>query len=571
MADVALPGAADLELAERRPWVRHYDPRVPWSIDYPSLPLHRLLEQSATGHPSHTALLYFGQRISYRQLDDLANRFANALLGLGLRKGDRVALLLPNTPEYVVAYYGTLKMGGIVVPTNPLYVAREIQHQLLDSGARVIVTLTKFYPLVESVRRATMLEHVIVANIKDFFPPVLRWLFTLFRERREGHDAAVKEARDTHRFPALLRRQPPSRPEVDVLPDDLALLQYTGGTTGVPKGAMLTHANLVANTLQACCWLPTAKEGEEVVLGALPFFHVYGMTVAMNFAVKLAASLVLMPRFEVREVLKLCSQHRPTIFPGVPTMYVAINNCPDTPKHDLRSITACISGAAPLPVEVQRCFEAITGGRLVEGYGLTEAAPVTHCNPIYGLRKAGSIGVPFPDVDAKIVDLETGEQEMPAGEPGELVLRGPQVMRGYWEMPQETAAVLRDGWLYTGDVAKRDENGYFYLVDRKKDVIITSGLNVYPREIDEVLYAHPKVREAVAVGVPDPYRGETIKAFVVLKPGEQATAEEMISYCREHLARYKVPSQVEFRESLPKTMVGKVLRRALLEEELRRR
>lgn len=306
------------------------------------------------------------------------------------------------------------------------------------------------------------------------------------------------------------------------------------------------------------------------MLGALPFFHVYGMTVAMNFALNLGASLVIMPRFEVQEALRLISRYRPTIFPGVPTMYVAINSCPETPQHDLRSIEACLSGAAPLPAEVQRQFEAITGGRLVEGYGLTEAAPVTHCNPTYGQRRAGSIGVPLPDVDARIVDLEKGETELPIGQVGELVVRGPQVMRGYWNMPEETATVLRNGWLYTGDVARRDEDGYFYLVDRKKDVIIASGFNIYPREIDEVLYAHPKVREAVAVGIPDPYRGETVKVFVVLKSGEVATEEEIIGYCRQHLARYKVPTAVEFRSSLPKSMVGKVLRRALLEEERKR-
>jgi len=560
------PESSERAIRSERPWVRFYDEHVPPTLSYPAVPLPRLLELAAQSFPERVALIYSDRQLTYRELDGYCNRFATALLELGLRPGDRVALLLPNLPQFVIAYYGTLKMGGVVVPTNPLYVEREVQHQMADSGARAVVVLDRLLPLTKATREAAALEQVIVVPQEEVVGEEGLQLAQDERRETRGKGAAVGR----YSFNELLRLGAAEAPDLSVSPSDLALLQYTGGTTGVPKGAMLTHANLVCNTVQICRWLHRGPAGEGVVLGALPFFHVYGMTVAMNFALNLGASLVIMPRFEVQEALRLISRYRPTIFPGVPTMYVAINNCPETPQHDLRSIEACLSGAAPLPAEVQRQFEAITGGRLVEGYGLTEAAPVTHCNPTYGQRRAGSIGVPLPDVDARIVDLEKGETELPIGQVGELVVRGPQVMRGYWNMPEETATVLRNGWLYTGDVARRDEDGYFYLVDRKKDVIIASGFNIYPREIDEVLYAHPKVREAVAVGIPDPYRGETVKVFVVLKSGEVATEEEIIGYCRQHLARYKVPTAVEFRSSLPKSMVGKVLRRALLEEERKR-
>ena len=562
-----LPIGDQSGVVEERAWFKHYEATVPRHIDYPKVALQRFLFESARRFPDRYAVYYFGARMTYRALAEETCRFANALRGLGVGKGDRVALMMPNCPQQLIAYYGTLTAGAVAVPTNPLYVERELQHQLADSGAETIVLLTKFVPTLRNVIEKTRVRNVIVANIKDYFPPILRLLFTLAKEQKEGHRADVGGLPGVHRMSDLLQRSSAQAPDVAVAPEDLALLQYTGGTTGVCKGAMLTHANLVANTVQTHYWMTDLKDGEETFMAVLPFFHVYGMTVAMNLAVMTAAMMILQPRFEVQEVLKAIHKLRPTIFPGVPTMYVAINNHSDVQKYDLRSIRACISGAAPLPVEVQNRFELLTGARLVEGYGLTEAAPVTHCNPIYGHRKAGSIGTPFPDVDAAIADLETGERGLPPGSTGELVLRGPQVMLGYWNNPEETRQALREGWLYTGDIAKYDEDGYFYITDRKKDIIIAGGFNISPREVEEVLFEHPKVREAVVVGIPDQYRGETVKAYVVLKDGQAATEEEIISFCRDRMARFKVPTAVEFRASLPKTMVGKVLRRVLREEE----
>lgn len=550
-----------------KPWLKHYEKLVPHTIEYPDVPLHRFLEDSARKYPNNIATIFLGAKLTYRQLSDSANAFAAALASLGVKKRDRVALLLPNCPQNLIAYYGAMKAGAIVVPTNPLYVESELQHQFADAGAETVVTLTKFYPLVKKVQPRTNVKNVIATNIKDYFPPVTSLLFTLAKEKKEGHRVEIEKSPGNYLFVDLLKQHAGRTYEAEVSADDIALFQYTGGTTGVSKGAMLTHRNLVANTIQTAKWLTDAKEGDETILGVIPFFHVYGMTAAMNFSVYIAGTLVLLPRFDLGEVLKSINKYKPGIFPGVPTMYVAINNHPNIAKYDLRSIRACISGAAPLPVEVQQRFETLTGGKLVEGYGLTEASPVTHCNPIYGLRKTGSIGLPLPDLEVKIADVETGTSEMGVGEVGELVVRGPQVMKGYWNMPEETNNVLRNGWLHTGDIAKMDEDGFFYIVDRKKDMIIAGGYNIYPRDVEEALYRHPKVKEAVVAGVPDKYRGETVKAYVVLKEGEAATEEEIIEYCRNNIARYKVPTMVEFRRELPKTLVGKVLRRVLVEEE----
>ncbi len=562
-----------------RPWYKFYDQGVPRSIHYPHIPLYRLLDDSAAKFPNNAATvfggkvgkMYLGASLTYDQLKDLTDRFAAALQALGVKKGDKVSIHLPNSPQFVIAYYGVLKTGAVVVPTNPLYVEREIEHQFNDAGVETVITLTKFYPLIRNVKGKTPLRNIIVTNIKEYFPPLLKLLFTLAVEKKEGHRLEGDLVEGTYMLQDLLKKHEPIAKPVEVDPEDLAVLLYTGGTTGIPKGAMLTHRNLVANALQVRSWLTDVQEGKEVALCALPFFHSYGMTVAMNFGIAVGATLVLMPNpRDIDEMLILIDKYQVSVFPGVPTMYVAINNHPDTPKHNLRSVRACISGAAPLPVEVKQKFEEITGGKLVEGYGLTEASPVTHCNPIYGVNKAGSIGVPFPDTDARIVDVETGTRELPPGEAGELAVKGPQVMKGYWNMPEETEMVLKDGWLLTGDIAKMDEDGYFYIVDRKKDMIIAGGYNIYPREVEEVLYQHPKVKEAVVAGVPDPYRGETVKAYIVLKEGETATEEEIIEFCRKNLAKYKVPRMVEFRDELPKSAVGKLLRRVLVEEERRK-
>jgi long-chain acyl-CoA synthetase len=559
-----------------RPWFAYYDQRVPTRLEYPDIPLHRFLSASAQKYPDRTAIIFYGRRLTYRALDESVTRFAAALADRGLAKGDRVSLLLPNCPQMVIAYYGTLRAGGLVVSTSPLYSTRELEHQLNDSGAETIVVLSKLYPLVREVAPKTGLKRIIVTNIKEFFPPMLRLLFTLLKEKQQGHRPAVERRPGTEWFSEMLALAPPKAPATPVGPDDLALLQYTGGTTGLAKGAVLTHRNLVANTIQTAAWLvkPAQRSGEgehgraEIFLGAIPFFHIYGMTVVMNLCISLGHTMVLLPQFKVQEVLETIAKYRPTFFPGVPTMYVAINNYPEVGRYDLRSIKACLSGAAPLPVEVADRFETLTGARLVEGYGLTEASPVTHANPLFGARKVGTIGLPLPDTDARIVDLETGERMLPPKEIGEVAVKGPQVMAGYWNQPSETAMVLRNGWLYTGDIGFMDEQGYFTIVDRKKEMIIAGGFNVYPREVEEPLYEHPKVREAVAVGLPDPYRGETVKVYVVLKEGERATEQEIIDFCKQRMAKHKVPTLVEFRQALPKTLVGKVLRRALREEEM---
>jgi len=471
----------------------------------------------------------------------------------------------------VLAYYGGLRAGAVMVPTSPLYVESELEHQLDDSGASVVVCLSALFGIVQRVRpRVPTLRQVIVTNIKDYFPTHLRVLFSLTRERRDGHRARLP--RDGHTFwlKHLLTKAKATDPRVAVGGNDLALLQYTGGTTGVAKGAMLTHRNLVANTLQVRAWFgPLANlDGPDVVLGVLPLFHIYAMTTIMNFSIFGGGTMVLQPRFVVEDVLKAIQRERPQLLPGVPTMYMAINNAKNLTRYNLRSLKGAISGAAPLPLEVQHKFEELTGARLIEGYGLTEASPVTHCVPLGISHAPGSIGVPLPSTEAAIFDQETGSRQLPPGEIGELAVSGPQVMQGYWQRPEETAQVLRDGWLFTGDIARQDADGFFSIVDRKKDMIITGGMNVYPRDVEEPLYAHPKVREAVAVGVPDERWGEAVKVYIVLRDGQTATEQEILDYCHSRMARYKVPKYVEFRTELPKSMVGKVLRRQLAADEV---
>ena len=558
-----------------RPWHKHWPTGVPKTIDIPKVPLHQLLRDTAKAHPSLTATLFFGATLTYRQLDEYADRFAAGLRKIGIKKGDRVGLVLPNSPQYLIAFFGVLRAGGAVVQTNPLYKPRELEELYADAGATVVVTLDIFLPNLLKAKPKTPVKHVVVADVGDFLPGLLAKLYPIKKKKdlkKEGHwPLVIPQEPWVHTFRSLLETpaEPGKEAAVDV-EKDVAVLQYTGGTTGTPKGAMLTHYNLVANVHQGVAWLPHAKPGGDRMMAALPMFHVFGLTVAMLVSVKLAASMVLHPNpREIDKILKLVTKTKPTLFPGVPTMYIAMLNHPKLGKADLRSIKACLSGAAPLPLEVSRKWEKMTGGKLVEGYGLSEASPITHANPLTpdGLVKE-CIGLPVPDTDVKIVDPETGTREMPPGEPGELCIRGPQIMKGYWGKPEETANVLRDGWLYTGDIAKIDEDGYFHIVERKKDMIIASGYNVYPREVEEILFQHPAVQEAAAIGVPDPYRGETVKAFVVLKAGSTATDQEVIAFCKERLAAFKVPKAIEFRKELPKSLVGKVLRRTLRDEEL---
>ncbi len=554
------------------PWFRHYEEGVPRTIAYPDLTLPDVLDRAATRFPDRVALRFFmdarlpAPALTYRELREQTLRFATALFQLGVRKGDRVALMLPNCPQQVVAFYGTLRLGAIPVNTNPMYVSREMREQFEDSGCETVVLLDQFYPRLREIHAATRVRRTIVVDVTDPLPWPARTIVRLAQARR-GERVRVPVETDTCLFRDLVRSYPPTPPGADLRPDDLALLQYTGGTTGTPKAAALTHRNLVANSMQAAAWFPRARDRREVFLGAIPFFHVYGLTSVLLFGVEVAAEIVVVPRPRpVDVVLEAIQRFRVTLFPGVPTLYAAINEHPRVGEYDLRSGALCVSGAAPLPREVFERFEALTGGRLVEGYGLTETSPLTHCTPLFGERRPGSIGLPFPDTEARVVDMATGSA-LPPGEDGELEVRGPQVMLGYWNRPQETAEVFHDSWLRTGDVGHVDADGFFYVVDRRKDMIDASGFKVLPREVEEVLLMHPRVREAVVAGVPDAYRGETVKAFVVLRPGEAASEEEIVEFCRLHLAPFKVPRKVEFRAELPKSMVGKYLRRVLVEEE----
>jgi long-chain acyl-CoA synthetase len=551
-----------------KPWLMHYPPEIPHHLEYPNKTLPDYLRETAARFGGHGAIYFLGKTLTFREVYEQALTLANYLKQIGLQKGDRVSIMLPNCPQAVISYYGVLFAGGIVVQTNPLYTEHELEYQLNDSGATVLITLDMLYPKAAKAKAKTNVKHLIITSIKDYLPTVKKWLYPLMQRKQQPVMVKVEERSDQHLFSKIMLQRDITEPNVKINPaEDVALLQYTGGTTGVPKAAMLTHRNLIANTLMCVHWMYRCDKGTESILGILPFFHVYGMTTVMNLAIVQAYKMILLPKFDVEATLKTIEKLRPTMFPGAPTMYIALLNHPDLARYDLSSIKVCISGSAPLPVEVQEKFEKVTGGKLIEGYGLTEASPVTHSNFVWdGERVKGSIGVPWPDTEAKIISLETGE-EAKVNEIGELVVRGPQVMKGYWNQPHETENVLRDGWLYTGDVGYMDERGYFYIVDRKKDMIIASGYNIYPREVEEVLYQHPKVQEAVVVGVPDEYRGETVKAFVVLKQGEQCTGEELDQFMRSRLAAYKVPRIYEFRAELPKTAVGKILRRALLEEE----
>jgi len=552
-----------------RPWYKQYDQGVPHTLEYPDVPLYVLLEEAAEKYPDSTCTILKGAKITYREMNQITDSLAAGLAELGVKKGDRVGIFMPNTPQFVMAYFGILKAGGIVVATNPLYSKREIIHQANDAGIEIMLVMSNFYNTVKEVQPETKIKTLIVSNIKEALPPVLGFLFGLTREKKDGFRVELTES-DVWMKDLLKSHAPEERPELEISPDDMALFQYSGGTTGVPKGAIGLHRNLVANSYQVNSWIPQGKVGGEVFLMAIPLFHVYGMVAGMCFAIKMAASMVMIPNpRDIKDVLDSIEKYGVTIYPGVPTMYNAINNHPDVQvgKYNLSTIMACISGSAPLLRETKERFEALTGGKLVEGYGLSETPTATHCNPLYGKNPPGSIGLPFPDVDARIISLEDEETVLDVGEVGELVIKGPQVMFGYHNMPTETENTLRDGWLYTGDIARMDEEGYFYIVDRKKEVIKPGGFQVWPRTVEEAIAEHPKVLEVGVAGIPDPYRGETVKAWVVLKEGESATEDDIIEWCKERLAKYEVPTQVEFRDELPKTTVGKILRRELVAQE----
>jgi long-chain acyl-CoA synthetase len=548
------------------PWARHYDPGVPLEVEVPRATVTGLLVEAARRAPDSPALVFFGKKTSYGHLLNQVRRLARSFLDLGLGPGERLAVLLPNCPQLAVSYHAILSVGGVAVLLNPLLSPKEIAYQLKDSGCRKLVVLDHLLPKVEDAAPKVSLDRIMVTSLPEALPWPLSWLYP-FKARRQGLATGFTPGPGRQRWRDLLRAKPldelPS-----IIPENLAVLQYTGGTTGTPKAAMLSHKNLLANVVQINAWLSRIKYGKERVVGLIPFFHSFGLTVCMNWPLSQGAEILILPKFDIRTFIRMLRKHRPTVLPGVPTLFVALINHPDLANIDFSQLWACISGSAPLPLEVRDRFEETTGCRIMEGYGLTEAGPVTHLNPYQRERPPGSIGLPFPSTQAKIVDADTGERELFFGEVGELVVAGPQVMSGYWQRPEETAEALRDGWLFTGDLAKMDENGYFYIVDRKKDLIIDAGFKIYPREVEEVLYQHPGVLEAVAYGIPDAYRGELLKVAIVPRPGVHITAEDILEFCRPRLATYKLPKMVEFRTELPKSMVGKVLRRLLREAEI---
>ncbi|MFA5837106.1 MAG: long-chain fatty acid--CoA ligase [Bellilinea sp.] len=543
-----------------KPWINHYDKDVPATLNYPDMNVFDYLDQAAERYPDKACTIYRDQSITFAEMRQLSDVLARGLIELGVQAGERVGIILPNIPQFVLAYYAVLKAGGVVVAINPQYKQLELEYQLRDSGVQVIIALAAHRELLDEIRQTTPIKTVLYTHVEDAFdlvdalhidPKLVAgcgpveadcWLTTVLTRSRESLTALPK-----------------------VTSQDVAIFQYSGGTTGIPKAAIGLHRNLVANTTMFRRWLVGLQDGQEMVLAAIPLFHVYGMVIAMSVGMGLGASLVLVqnPR-NIEEILSAIQNYRPTLFPGVPSMYQAINLHADVAagKYDLSSIKACISGSAPLLPEVKLRFEALSGGKLMEGYGLSEAPTATHCNPMFGENRTGSIGLPLPDVDCRIVDLDTGE-DVPVGERGELLIRSPQVMLGYHNHPDEEAITLTDGWLHTGDVARMDADGYFYLVDRKKELIKVGGFQVWPREIEEVVALHPKVRECAVSGVPHPVKVEIVKAWVVLKPGEELSVDEVRRWCGQHLAGYKVPSEVTFRKDLPRSTVGKVLRREL--------
>jgi len=550
---------------ETKPWHRHYDYNVPTTIRYPRVPAQDILQISAGTHPDKAALNFYGTEMTFWELRQQALRMANALGALGVQKGERVGLHLPNCPQYVIAYLATLSLGAIAVNLNAMYTADELKPMIENTGMTTLFTFDLVLPAIRTVCQEVDIPRIVVTRVTDYIKGM---------GVSTPEDLELEEG--WHHFSTLMDNCSDTRvPRVQIAPDDPALIQFTGGTTGIPKGAVLTHANIVAATFQCSLWgnptMTLIPPERRSVLAVLPYFHVYGNIVAMNWAMANCATQILVPRFDLNELMGLLANFNEiTFFPTVPTLITALINHPKATELNLaKKLGLLNSGAAPMPVELIQQVRDM-GIFFSEGYGLSESTSLGISNPVLGLKKVGSIGVPFPDNDVRLVDIDKGVEDVPQGEPGEIIMKGPLIMKEYWNNPEETANQLRDGWLYTGDIATEDEEGYIFIVDRKKDMIIAGGFNIYPREIDEVLYQHPKVMDAVAVGIPHEYRGETIKAYIVLKPGETATEDEIMDFCKQKLAAYKTPKSVEFRDSLPKSIIGKVLRKILREEEERK-
>jgi long-chain acyl-CoA synthetase len=555
-----------------KPWLLHYDPGVPAHLVYPSVPVFHFLDEAARLCPERVCLIFQDETTSYREVSDRTDRLAARLRSLGIRKGDRVGICLPNCPEFVLAYFAILKAGAVVVAVNPLYTPPEIVHQINDAGLETIFCAGSLYERIQAARPTTGIKRVIVTGDASLqsgdvhFNDLLNTSMSLHSAGAQGNNPTPR-ASNTNGTSGNFGAFSSFAFKSETGPDDIALFQYTGGTTGIAKAAVASHRNLVANSLQFKAWMSTLQEEQETFLLALPVYHIYAMVCGMLLGMAMRASLVILPDpRNIAGLLSAIQDNHVSYFPAAPTLYNAINNAPDViaGKVDLTSIKACISGSAPLMEQTKQKFEQLTGGRILEGYGLSEAPTATHCNPLQGENRSGSIGLPLPDVNARIVDLENGSTEMPVGEPGELTIRSPQVMLGYHNMPEETALALRDGWLYSGDIARMDANGYFTILDRKKELIKPGGMEVWPREVEEALAAHPQVAEAAVAGVPDAYRGETVKAWVVCKPGQLLEEAELQAWCRKRLAPFKIPTEIEFRTELPKSGVGKILKWKLL-------
>ncbi|MDD3472039.1 MAG: long-chain fatty acid--CoA ligase [Syntrophaceae bacterium] len=542
-------------------WLKSYASGVPGELDFEKINPSDALSRSAERFPSNTALIFQGAKISFKRLDDMVSRFASALAGLGVKPGDKVAVLLPNIPQCVIGIYGAFRAGAVCALNNPLYTDRELEHQFNDSGSTILISLDLLVPRMINLRSKTGIKKIISCHIRDYLPFPLKQLFPFVKKTMH---LKTPQATDVYEFTDLIKQYDPIKQAVKTGWDDTALLLYTGGTTGVSKGVMLTNQNVSSNVQQCRAWFKGFDDGEEIVVGCLPFFHSFGLTTAMNMAVFYGYANILIPKPEPKSILESIDKYKATYLPAVPTLFNGMINFPDLKKYSINSIKGCFSGGAPLPLETIKNFEALTGAQICEGFGLTETTPVATINPFGAKTKPGSIGLPIPNTLAKLVDVDDYNKEITeVSTPGELCIKGPQVMKGYINRPEETEITLRDGWLLTGDIAIVDEEGFFSIVDRKKDMIISGGFNIYPRDVDEVLFAHPKILEACAIGVPDAYSGERIKAYVVLKPGQTSTPIEIIDYCKENLVKYKVPKYVEFVDELPKSAVGKILRKEL--------